>query len=255
MKKIIALFTLVLTLFTFSSCYGKKESPLENETLALTDEEMLITGVVCSGARTNSLLVSSEKYGMLDVDISSAEFKSGEITSFKDVKNGMTVSFSCTEIMETYPGMTSATQITADTSSYLGDLYGLYCEVIKEMWENDSALNDNGENLYLNVPFTPEISSEVIDALAYYTGNLTGKIVTLATIDDLKEQKIFDESALYINGGCYLEIKGEFSSDNKMTFNVQKYVGGLGAVFYTDCTAEMQSDGTWEYEIGGFAIA
>ena len=38
-------------------------------------------------------------------------------------------------------------------------------------------------------------------------------------------------------------------------FNAQKWRSGLGAYFFSDCTAQRGADGTWTYTVGSDAIA
>jgi hypothetical protein len=42
--------------------------------------------------------------------------------------------------------------------------------------------------------------------------------------------------------------------ENSFKFTASKWVSGLGAYFYNDCSAE-KKDGKWSYTLGGIAIS
>ena len=61
-----------------------------------------------------------------------------------------------------------------------------------------------------------------------------------------------DSVALYRwENGCLFSLSGSAEEG----FEAQKWASGLGAYFFTDCTARQNADGTWTYEVGVEAIA
>ena len=100
------------------------------------------------------------------------------------------------------------------------------------------------------------------DALAWRFAELKGKQLVQGTWEELAEQGFIDKENLYWENGCLLSIHEEgFLTDeekdpNKITFRAEKWRSGLGAIMFTDCTAERNKTGHWsEYTPGGFAIA
>ena len=83
-----------------------------------------------------------------------------------------------------------------------------------------------------------------------------GKTVTVARLreifEELVEQGHIDGENLVWNGsGCLFTLTGSAEEG----FQAEKWASGLGAYFFTDCTARRSADGTWTYQVGGHAIA
>lgn len=262
MKKITALLMIVFLCLSLASCGGSSQKP-EPDGSALPQssddagEAETASGIIVSDAGKESIFVASGSAGLLSVNLADAEISIGsEKSSYQNLKNGMTVSFAYDMILETYPGMVSPKALeAADAKDGCNDICGLYMKVIGDLWNEDEGLNGNGENVYLDLSRAPGLDSSLNEALIWLTANLTGKTVLSATWDELKEQGIFDSEKLYIENGCYIGISGTEDSENAITFSAQKYVSGLGAIFFQDCSAKMDGSGEWTYTPVSFAIA
>lgn len=215
------------------------------------------TGIIVSDGGKENILVSTGKTGLLSMNLKNTAVKiDSEEASFSKLRNGMTVDFTYGVILETYPGqVTPATLDAAEPEDGNGDICSLYAKVIEDLWNEDTALNDNGDNVFLCLEGAPGVTGGQIEAVAYLTGNITGKNVVQTTMKKLKEKGSFDEEKTCIKDGCYIEISGSTDSDSKITFTAMKYVGGHGAVFFNDCTAKKNGRGEWKYTPGSSSIS
>ena len=152
-------------------------------------------------------------------------------------------------------------QIRADKVHVGGqqdDLVGLYRAVLSDLWENDPGLNHDAEVLGLDFSTITNLPEIEKDALAYLVSCDVGLGLeyVFGTWEELCDEGYIDREELYWEDGVFfsIELAGE-PGESSFTFDAQKWRSGLGAIFYTDCTAKRASEGQWTYEPGGFAIA
>lgn len=262
MKKIIALILAFALCLICAACGGAGTGPLsDGGQTGQTDsgaEDMQTLGcIIVSGGGTSRILVAEEKVGLFAVSLDETKISIGsEQSDFGSLKNGMAVEIVFDAIRETYPaGISPVTLKASGVIDENGDICGLYESIIKTLWETDTGLNDNGDKLYIDLSNAPGLSDTMKEAVRYLAGNLTGKTASAATFDELKERGIYDSEKMMIKDGCFISISGEAKSDSKLTISAQKYVSGLGAIFFNDGTAKKSSDGKWTFTPGDFAIA
>ena len=79
------------------------------------------------------------------------------------------------------------------------------------------------------------------------------------SFNELKENGYVDDIAIGWENGVLFSITASENGKNtakKITFDAEKWRSGLGAIFFTDCTAKRGTGAAWEpYEPGGFAIS
>lgn len=263
MKKTICVLSAVLLSISLASCSaGTKEQPSSaGQTDVITEEKSAMTetftGTVVDGDGKSNILVASKEAGLLSLDISSSTITVNNQKSTPDaLKNGMMIEFEGGEVRESYPGQMNPTRISVSAANEnRNDICGLYAKIVKKLWETDDSLNDGWENLYIDLTNAQGLDDTLKAAVVYLTQNITGRTVTESTFDELREKGIFDKEEMYIKNGCLIKIDTEIKSDTKMNISAQKYVGGLGAIFFNDATAKQSKDGTWTFTPGDFAIA
>lgn len=259
MKKAFVLIVCLALCLSLSACTAteNKGTEVTPQDTAAGDAADTERGCIVYGGGTENILVATNGTGLLSLSLGSAEITvNGRSSSYSKLKNGMRVEFDAGTVLETYPGMASPVRLTAeDGKDGCNDICGLYMQVIGELWKNDEGLNSNGDNVYLDLTEAPGLDGPLREAIVYLTGNLTGKSVSQATREELKEQGIYDNEALYVKDGCCVIIKGTEESNSRIKFTAEKYVSGLGAIFFNDCEAGRESSGEWKYTVGSFAIS
>ena len=110
--------------------------------------------------------------------------------------------------------------------------------------------------------------------MAYAFGSAHGLMAMEGTYQDFVDSGYIDGEALFWKDGCLFSVK-ETQDENPVTFNLpsfgpgdempdysgvrfdaEKWRSGLGAYFFTDCTAVRNGGGQWgDYTVGAEAIA
>ena len=169
-------------------------------------------------------------------------------------------------VMESYPmrfGTVASVRILEDG---FDDLCRLYLDVLNDLWEVDPSLNDGITELGVDLSGTSLPESEQA-AVAYAFGSAHGLMAMEGTYQDFVDSGYIDGEALFWKDGCLFSVK-ETQDENPVTFNLPSfgpgdempdYSGvrsGLGAYFFTDCTAVRNGGGQWgDYTVGAEAIA
>jgi len=130
----------------------------------------------------------------------------------------------------------------------------LYFEAIKEVYSEDSGLNGGISIISLDLTGAKNLSAEEKETLRYLVSSEYSFETYTYTYEQLVDQGLIDDKNLYFEKGILFEITDEPISGNAFAFKISKWRSGLGAIFYTDCTAKKTGD-IWEYSLGGFAIS
>ena len=161
----------------------------------------------------------------------------------------------------------------ADLEDGFDDLCRLYLDVLNDLWEVDPSLNDGITELGVDLSGTSLPESEQA-AVAYAFGSAHGLMAMEGTYQDFVDSGYIDGEALFWKDGCLFSVK-ETQDENPVTFNLpsfgpgdempdysgvrfdaEKWRSGLGAYFFTDCTAVRNGGGQWgDYTVGAEAIA
>lgn len=137
-----------------------------------------------------------------------------------------------------------------------GDLspFVLYRQVLFDLMETDEGLNGGARYLGVDLSGVANLTGGEKLALQYLLEQRYGLSVVPGTFDELCEQGYIDRDALYWEDGVLLRIALVEDGTDTFRFDAEKWRSGLGAIYWTDCTATRGADG-WTYEVGGFAIA
>ncbi len=161
-----------------------------------------------------------------------------------------------TSVLCSYPGQLTGENITVTVIEQGEDLIGLYRSILNYIYEEDSGLNPNEEQLkfgsgfHFGFDFTEvhNLTQDEKGALAYLFSCDHGIAeYVFGTYRELAEKGYIDEEALYWEDGLLFTISDEESSGNSFTCSVSKWKGGLGAVGHDDCTARKTADG-WIFD-------
>lgn len=177
----------------------------------------------------------------------------GEEKTAADLADGMLVTVSWNGMVaESYPAQLGEVYSLRAESRDTDDRCGLYLQVLEDLWEVDSGLNTGLEELAVDFSELTDLSESEKDALGWIFGTTHGLMPIKGTWEELVEQGYIDREELIWNGnGCLFTLSG--SADD--TFQAEKWASGLGAYFFSDCTAKMGKDGRWTYTVGSEAIA
>lgn len=146
-------------------------------------------------------------------------------------------------------GVTRVRAVDGDLSPFV-----LYRQVLFDLMETDEGLNGGARYLGLDLSGATNLTNGEQQALRYLLEERYGLSLVPGTFDELCEQGYIDRDALYWEDGVLLRISLVEDGTDAFRFDAEKWRSGLGAVYWTDCTAKRGADG-WTYEIGGSAIA
>lgn len=154
---------------------------------------------------------------------------------------------------------TSATAVITTDEPSDSAMTRLYFEVIKEVYSEDSALNEDISIISLDLTGANNLSDVEKEDLRCLVSSEYSFDTYTYTYDELVDQGLIDEGQLddkisYFEKGILFEITDKAISDNAFTFQIEKYRSGIGALAYSECTAKKTGD-TWEYTLGGAAMA
>lgn len=146
-------------------------------------------------------------------------------------------------------GVTRVRAVDGDLSPFV-----LYRQVLFDLMETDEGLNGGARYLGVDLSGAANLTGGEKLALQYLLEQQYGLSVLPGTFDELCEQGYIDRDALYWEDGVLLQVALKETTADGFRFEAQKWRSGLGAIYWTDCTAARGADG-WTYEVGGFAIS
>lgn len=156
-------------------------------------------------------------------------------------------------VAECFPGIpggvTRVRAVDGDLSPFV-----LYRQVLFDLMETDEGLNGGARYLGVDLSGAANLTGGEKLALQYLLEQRYGLSVVPGTFDELCEQGYIDRDALYWEDGVLLRVALVEDGTDTFRFDAEKWRSGLGAIYWTDCTAARGADG-WTYEVGGFAIA
>lgn len=186
-------------------------------------------------------------------------------------------------VLETWPAQfANVTAINLRTEGF-DDRCALYLRVLEDLWAVDPGLN-SGDLTYIGVDLTKtSLSESERAAVAWAFAGKHGAEPVEGTYDELVEQGYITGEPLgdgapegakfwQWTDGCLFSITESdepvvFSLPNiapgekppaydAVRFDAEKWRSGLGAYYFTDCTAVRNADGHWgDYTVGGEAIS
>ena len=161
---------------------------------------------------------------------------------------------------EVWPALFGKVYEIEAESKGIDDRCGLVLEVFEDLWQYDSALNGELKILGFDIDeaLLPLSSERMAAAWVFSCRHGTGAEFVMGTWQQLADEGYIDGENLYWEDGLLFSIngtEGKDQTDQKLFFDTQKWRSGLGAIFFTECTAKMDRSGSWSYESGGFAIS
>lgn len=175
----------------------------------------------------------------------------GNLEQDAPVEDGQLINvyFDC--ILESYPAQFGGVSKVERTKTETDDRCGLYLQVLEDLWAVDPGLNDGVTELGVDLSGLTDLSGAEKSAVAWRFGELHGIVPLEASYDELVEEGYIDGEAPYWEDGCLFTLSGSAEEG----FDAQKWRSGLGAYFFTGCTARRSGDGSWTYRIGAEAIS
>lgn len=203
--------------------------PYEGKIVELADNQLMILG----------------KDGLVNVD--------GEVDT-SELKEGMQILIETDgTINETYPASIHSIG-TVEVIKEEDNLIGFYLDVLRDLYDTDSGLNDQIEIAAFDLSKTVNLSEAEKDAFIWMAQQIVGCETRAATFDELVDEGLINEEVLYFETGLLFRIETEVLDEDHFTFTMQKWRSGDGAYWFSDCKAE-RKDHQWTYEIGAEMIS
>lgn len=212
----------------------------------------LLTGTVIDVSDGSLLLAGEGDYdGLYRLSLDGVPVEPGGVETLCVGKRAE-VTFGGT-VAECFPGIpggvTRVRAVDGDLSPFV-----LYRQVLFDLMETDEGLNGGARYLGVDLSGAANLTGGEKLALQYLLEQQYGLSVLPGTFDELCEQGYIDRDALYWEDGVLLQIALAEDGTDTFRFDAEKWRSGLGAIYWTDCTAARGADG-WTYEVGGFAIS
>ena len=177
----------------------------------------------------------------------------GTPAASSDLHNGMVLSFGYDTVLEMYPSIIQGAgpmQIVDQKD----DIISMYLKTVKDLYEQDTGLNSDISMISLDVTGVNNLSAGDKEALRYLVANEFALDATLNTYDELVDLGLIKKNELFFKTGLLYTISDTDISNDSFTFDISKWRGGDGAIYYENCKAT-KTDSRWEYVLGAFAIS
>lgn len=257
---------------------GDTDSKVPGEAGQQADGTVISLRIV-DGAEDGSLVLAGENAGAVytqyvkDIPI----YLDGNPADASALEDGMMAEIAFSGmVMETYPAqladVTSISVYSRGTEKNpLGgfyDLCGLYLQVLDDLWEKDSGLNEGAVYVSVDLSDAPgELTEGEKSAIAWVFAceHQMGGVGLSLSYQELIEQGYltevkpgvyqWEDGVLFSITSC-AQDDGAIYSLPTLKFDAQKWRSPLGAYFFSDCAATWPEAGSWSsYSIGGEAIS
>ena len=254
---------LLICLFLFSgcapACTAERVPASPVPTAVPTPEPTPKTPTVTHTVR---VIYAYEDGSMMLADQNSSSVYRNKLPDGETYPAGTLLTLTCADsVQATFPESFDKIFDAEPIEDGFDDRCALYLDVFEDLWSEDTALQHETDYLGVDLSETSLTESEQL-ALSWCFGELKEKEVLNGTFKELCEAGYINEEDLYWDNGCFVSIREEgFLTDEEkdlytVTFTAQKWRSGLGAIMFTNCTAERNKKGEWrDYTPGGFAIA
>lgn len=226
---------------------------------------------IVAGAETGDLVLAENGEagaGIYTLSMGSLEF---EPQFTEPLRNGQLINVYYESFTEAWPmdlGGVSAIELV---EGGFDDRTALYLDVLEDLWEADSGLNDGVEVIGVDLSQTSLSPAEQAAAAWIFAGNHGVELVE-GTLEALMDQGYItgdplgtedapsDAKFWHWENGCHFSIteqpmEGTYSL-TPVTFDAMKWRSSLGTYFFSDCTAVQSALGDWsEYRIGAEMIS
>jgi hypothetical protein len=181
--------------------------------------------------------------------------KNGEPLDESSLKAGALIRVEYDLVLESYPG-----QIFPRTVQVMDegeDMIGLYTSMLDAIWKVDVGLNPGNDGmLAIDIEEADNLTAGEKNALVWLAGSRFGIRSVASTFEKLEEEGYIDGMLLQFKeeDGMIIKISTSDVKEDSFMFDISKWVSGLGADWYSDCTAS-KTDGAWTFELGIPAVA
>lgn len=221
---------------------------------------------IVDGAQTGDLLLAAQTGGEL-YRVVGGELPvtlDGQPARAADLRDGMLVRVqSDGGIRAIWPAQFYKPQSLDAQSAGLDDRCGLVLQVFEDLWQQDQPLNSGVSRVgvYIDPVLVPGEAERA--GIACRFGELYGLEPLQGSWEALVEEGYIDGERLAWPDGCFFSIEapseggGGGQGAGELRFDAQKWRGGDGACFFANCTAAARQvgDGSWQYQVGGMAVA
>lgn len=131
-------------------------------------------------------------------------------------------------------------------------------EVLEDLWNVDSGLNGGISQIGIDLSGLTHLTEEEKESVMNVFASKHNLPYIAGTWEELCEQGYIDKENLYWEDGLFFSIKTTEVNDfilDSTTFDAQKWRSGLGAYFFSQCTARKKLNGKWSYTVGAEAIS
>lgn len=156
-------------------------------------------------------------------------------------------------VMESFPmqiGNMKSIQIREEGD----DLAGLYMTVINDLYKVDPGLNDGIECMAFDFSGVSNLTEAEKTALVYRVGSFYKMEAIQGTFEELREQGYINKEELSFETGLLFTIEVSDVEADQFIFDANKWRGGDGAYYYSDCMAK-KTNGSWTYTVGSHMIS
>ena len=144
------------------------------------------------------------------------------------------------------------------TTNIRTDVCELYLEVLEDLWNVDSGLNGGISQIGIDFSGLTHLTEEEKESVMSDFASRHNLPYIAGTWEELCEQGYIDKDNLYWEDGLFFSIKTTEVNDfilDSTTFDAQKWRSGLGAYFFSQCTARKKLNGKWSYTVGAEMIS
>lgn len=227
--------------------------------------------LILAGAETNSVYSLDANKVEILVNGNKAELKDLEDgmpidvyynVDFNNVPQKYGVPIDISPLCDSINGHTIGTERNPGGTLY--DLSGLYLKVLEDLWETDAGLNGDIKYISIDLSKAPgELTDGEKSAISYIFAKAHDKQCLQLSYEELAEQGYLKgDKPYHFEDGILFSITDSMKAEEQyyglrvIKFDAEKWRSGLGAYFFTDCTASWPQNGTWtDYNVGGHAIS
>lgn len=261
MKNYFKLALLLITVIVLASgCEGKINQTAIPNSKDTTDSEKFNAEVMVAGDfilaapnQTSKEYKGSDKVSVNLTDCLVTDLR-GEEISGKELKAGDIIEITYDGVMmESYPAQIRASAVRVTDHNILIDAY---LAIIDDIWQEDTGLNYGIDSIAMDTTGWIELNAHQKETILTKLKAEYEMEIIEGTFDELEEKGLIDKDQLLFSNGVLIVINDmKYDKEKKqLTYSVQKWRGGDGAVGSNDCTATW-SDKEWKIKKGSTWIS